>query len=624
MSIFHVIIMAGATVTGVCVVLSTVQLLIWADNPVRRLPAHIICVCVSSLFCTLLFGSLRNIIGFVAHLVVIVLCPLLFIGRTWNLLHQRIAFVIFLLLALLVCILSIVAVAKGSDISMQKTVEISCLFLMVTVHHVLVSILSLIRIRELSNAFMDMVCLLPADLKAFALKDSNVISKARYPLSTTSTARWMTPYHFQHTEGLRVCLARPSSHTIIILDEEAMDFTQRSTCFRRTYRIAAYDAEEGFSPQDLRFDVTERLLLFTLWVNSQFSLNPAIRFTVSRATIFRQVRLTLLATMKARRRGPLRVAFIEERNVDLGGIVKDFLTEAIADLSSWPEGSVFMRSESSGDLMLSPTIDRHDAYCLGWLLARCLYHHVSLSCQLSSLFISFLLGLTPTFEYIKEFEPGLGNLIAEAECDNNAFLELVRLLPGLKYRKRWYRTIKGFSDNGALHVLREIRPEPILEERFGPGYLKSCRILHRGFVDSLPMPGVYYLDADLVRNVIVGPASINVDDWRENTHTIGFSDAPEVLQWFWELVDESDELASKILRFSCGISTPPPRGFKDLGKSFLPGSDPLPFTLQLCPAGWLPMGHACMNLLKIPRVTSKESLQEVLALATTVQSFELV
>jgi len=44
-----------------------------------------------------------------------------------------------------------------------------------------------------------------------------------------------------------------------------------------------------------------------------------------------------------------------------------------------------------------------------------------------------------------------------------------------------------------------------------------------------------------------------MDDWRENTSYIGFSEASQVIGWFWEIVtDMSREDKVQLLQFTTG------------------------------------------------------------------------
>merc|ERR1712107_509978 len=75
----------------------------------------------------------------------------------------------------------------------------------------------------------------------------------------------------------------------------------------------------------------------------------------------------------------------------------------------------------------------------------------------------------------------------------------------------------------------------------------------------------YLLPPDILRQYKVSPwelsalisgiAELDVQDWRKNTETHGSQAAPEVEDWFWEIVQELDsEQRCMLLHFATGSS----------------------------------------------------------------------
>ncbi|SCV66926.1 BQ2448_5572 [Microbotryum intermedium] len=134
-----------------------------------------------------------------------------------------------------------------------------------------------------------------------------------------------------------------------------------------------------------------------------------------------------------------------------------------------------------------------------------------------------------------------------------------------------------------------------------------------GFNELIPQELINVFDERELELLIGGMSEIDVDDWMKHTDYRGYTQADEVVQWFWKAVKEwPAEKKSRLLQFTTGTSRIPVNGFKDLQ-----GSDgPRRFTLEKSgEVTQLPKSHTCFNRLDLPAYPSFEVLEQKLAFA---------
>lgn len=133
--------------------------------------------------------------------------------------------------------------------------------------------------------------------------------------------------------------------------------------------------------------------------------------------------------------------------------------------------------------------------------------------------------------------------------------------------------------------------------------------------------------------VIGGLSTINVNDWKSNTLYDGYSGSDQVIRWFWQFIDNSDqETRAKMLHFVTGSSAPPAAGFIALTPEFqidrverrvtavvpprrgfwgslFSGARPTRHTANL------PQAHTCFHRLDLPEYENYKELETALNIA---------
>ncbi|TPX44170.1 hypothetical protein SeLEV6574_g04666 [Synchytrium endobioticum] len=153
----------------------------------------------------------------------------------------------------------------------------------------------------------------------------------------------------------------------------------------------------------------------------------------------------------------------------------------------------------------------------------------------------------------------------------------------------------------------------ITEWRISRRVDEQFKAFSQGFHELVPTDLVTVFDERELELLIGGIADIDINDWKKNTDYRGYTEADEVVQWFWKCVSGWDsEKKARLLQFVTGTSRIPVNGFKDLQ-----GSDgPRRFTIEKAgDISGLPKSHTCFNRIDLPQYKTYDALVTKLTLA---------
>ncbi|PVU96062.1 hypothetical protein BB559_002515 [Furculomyces boomerangus] len=134
-----------------------------------------------------------------------------------------------------------------------------------------------------------------------------------------------------------------------------------------------------------------------------------------------------------------------------------------------------------------------------------------------------------------------------------------------------------------------------------------------GFYELVPHDMIQVFDERELELLIGGLAEIDLEDWKKHTDYRGYTEADQVIQWFWLCVKNMDsERRTRLMQFTTGTSRIPVNGFKDLQ-----GSDgPRRFTIEKSgDINSLPKSHTCFNRIDLPPYPDYETLSNKLIMA---------
>jgi ubiquitin-protein ligase E3 C len=137
-----------------------------------------------------------------------------------------------------------------------------------------------------------------------------------------------------------------------------------------------------------------------------------------------------------------------------------------------------------------------------------------------------------------------------------------------------------------------------------------------GLSDVLQPGWLQMFAADELQLLISGDEDVDVSDLKKNTNYVGgFSETHEEIKWFWELVEKdfSLEQRKQLIKFATSVPRAPLQGFATLNPKFC-------VQRTVTSDDMLPTAGTCMNMLRLPRYSSKAVLREKLVYAIESQS----
>ncbi|XP_063773114.1 E3 ubiquitin-protein ligase HACE1 isoform X2 [Pseudophryne corroboree] len=260
----------------------------------------------------------------------------------------------------------------------------------------------------------------------------------------------------------------------------------------------------------------------------------------------------------------------------------------------------------------------------GEILGLALYHKQLVNIYFTRSFYKHILGIPVNYqdvasidpEYAKNLQWILDNDISDlgleltfsVETDVFGAMEEVPLKPG-------GASILVTQENKAEYVqlVTELRMTRAIQPQIN-GFLQ-------GFHMFIPPSLIQLFDEFELELLLSGMPEIDVNDWIKNTeYTSGYERADQVIQWFWEVVQElTQEERVLLLQFVTGSSRVPHGGFAYI----MGGSGLQNFTIAAVAytSNLLPTSSTCINMLKLPEYPSKEILKDRLLVALHCGSY---
>eukprot|EP00471_Norrisiella_sphaerica_P012991 CAMPEP_0184495414 /NCGR_PEP_ID=MMETSP0113_2-20130426/31259_1 /TAXON_ID=91329 /ORGANISM="Norrisiella sphaerica, Strain BC52" /LENGTH=720 /DNA_ID=CAMNT_0026881593 /DNA_START=827 /DNA_END=2989 /DNA_ORIENTATION=+ len=319
-------------------------------------------------------------------------------------------------------------------------------------------------------------------------------------------------------------------------------------------------------------------------------------------------------------KGRIQVQFINEHGIveagiDGGGLFKEFVTELLR-VAFDPQLGLFKQTSHeftypNPTSYANPNFSNHLAYFnfVGMIVGKCLYDGIILEPQFANFFLRKLLGYRNFVDDLASLDPEVyKNLLF---LKNNSADGL-----GLTFSV----TRDTFGDSKVVDLIENGSEVAVTDEnRLRFIYEMADFKLNReiaaqssAFVtglNSIIKPGwLRMFEAEELDRLLSGTPVIDVADLRRNTNYAGgYDENHELIRWFWSILDNDfDEKERRhLLKFSTSVSRSPLLGFKHLYPKFC-------IQRSSGDTDNLPTSSTCMNLLKIPRYTSREKLKEKL------------
>ena len=203
------------------------------------------------------------------------------------------------------------------------------------------------------------------------------------------------------------------------------------------------------------------------------------------------------------------------------------------------------------------------------------------------------------FKMIMDLEKYVGNSAMERSFENsfdlyftfkNANNEEIELIPNGKEVKVTVENLAKFIELSKKAKINESSHQ--------------MELIKKGFNEVLDLKICQILTWRQLEEYVCGKHTIDIEFLKEITEYKGFEDSEEIIQWFWEWLEECDEDQRVLyIKFSWG-------------KTRLPKLENLGALHHICKLsggdGVFPHATTCFFMLKIPRYSSKEVLVDKL------------
>lgn len=350
----------------------------------------------------------------------------------------------------------------------------------------------------------------------------------------------------------------------------------------------------------------------------------------------------------------MRVNFVGESGIDVGGVEREWFLLTAAELFS-PEQGFFDFPLGGSGYRINPSGGGYDngefwtddtaleyVEFAGKLLAKALMERQALAVPLTTSLLKHLLGAPCTLSDLSDLDPELAKHISWLLQQSPQVIDSLHLdftvnitVPNSsnekKTKKRQVVVHELKQDGVNCEVTSNNLDEYVMllsQFHLGTSVERPlCRFLE-GFYTVMPPDLLTVFDYAELEFIMCGSQTVDVEDWKRHTRYGGAfnrgnyssDNLHPVCVWFWEVVGELGEAdRMKLFQFVTGGSKVPAQGFKALQRN--DGKYQL-FTVEAVEAGdregWLPVAHTCFNRIDLPLYKTKEELQEAIHLIVSI------
>lgn len=260
----------------------------------------------------------------------------------------------------------------------------------------------------------------------------------------------------------------------------------------------------------------------------------------------------------------------------------------------------------------------------GRILGRALFTNHQIKGHLVRTLYKHLLGWPLTYEDIREQDETIFMSLKSISSLKTEIPNLALTFTAVEFIDGENKEVELCEGGSEIDVTQENLPqylEAYLCYRIFGRAVSQLTELLLGFYEVVPESALTIFDTSELEIILCGLPSIDVNDWKANTHYTGlFAERgveDMVIQWFWDIVEDfGAELLARLLQFATGTSSVPPEGFGGIGGN---DSKLAAFTIEGVDVECLyyPKAHTCFNRIDLPQYRSKEVLKQRLLVSIT-------
>jgi len=319
---------------------------------------------------------------------------------------------------------------------------------------------------------------------------------------------------------------------------------------------------------------------------------------------------------------------LNEAGVDGGGVFKEFLIEFCKQAFDPSQG--LWQATSDGALFPNPNSGAASADHLrhfefqGRMMGKAVYEGILLDLNFAHFFLNLLLGNRNHLHDLQSLDPELyRNLLLLKEMPAIEDLGLtfsatrsvgqqevdVDLIPD--------GAITPVTRDNYLHYIRRLS-----SYRLNEAFAEQARAFFHGFADMVQSSWIKMFKPLELQLVIGGSDKpFDIEELKQHcSYSGGYAASQPYIKAFWEIVEEfDDETRANLLKFVTSCPKPPLQGFGALNPKFCVSQVRINSDSDR-----LATSSTCVNLLKLPKYSSKEVLREKLLYSINSSSgFEL-
>ncbi|XP_015721891.1 probable E3 ubiquitin-protein ligase HERC4 isoform X2 [Coturnix japonica] len=371
-------------------------------------------------------------------------------------------------------------------------------------------------------------------------------------------------------------------------------------------------------------DQAHRQNLSSLFLPVFESVNPCLILMVRRDNIVGDAVEVLRKTKNVDYKKPLKVIFVGEEAVDVGGVRKEFFLLIMRELLD-PKYGMFRYYEESRLIWFSDkTFEDSDLFHLiGVVCGLAIYNFTIVDLHFPLALYKKLLNKKPSLDDLKELMPDVGRGMQQLlDYPEDDIEEAFCLNFTITVENFGTTEIKELVPNGAdIPVVKQNRQDFVdayVDYIFNKSVASLFNAFHAGFHKVCGGKVLQLFQPSELQSMVIGNTNYDWKELEKNTEYKGeyWADHPTI-KIFWEVFHQLPlEKKKQFLLFLTGSDRIPILGMKCLKLVIQPtgGGE-----------GYLPVAHTCFNLLDLPKYTDKETLKSKLIQAIDhYEGFSLV
>ncbi|XP_072196248.1 probable E3 ubiquitin-protein ligase HERC4 isoform X2 [Excalfactoria chinensis] len=371
-------------------------------------------------------------------------------------------------------------------------------------------------------------------------------------------------------------------------------------------------------------DQAHRQNLSSLFLPVFESVNPCLILMVRRDNIVGDAVEVLRKTKNVDYKKPLKVIFVGEEAVDVGGVRKEFFLLIMRELLD-PKYGMFRYYEESRLIWFSDkTFEDSDLFHLiGVVCGLAIYNFTIVDLHFPLALYKKLLNKKPSLDDLKELMPDVGRGMQQLlDYPEDDIEEAFCLNFTITVENFGTTEIKELVPNGAdIPVVKQNRQDFVdayVDYIFNKSVASLFSAFHAGFHKVCGGKVLQLFQPSELQSMVIGNTNYDWKELEKNTEYKGeyWADHPTI-KIFWEVFHQLPlEKKKQFLLFLTGSDRIPILGMKCLKLVIQPtgGGE-----------GYLPVAHTCFNLLDLPKYTDKETLKSKLIQAIDhYEGFSLV